>query len=75
MTFCLLVYNADITLLSDNIFIDSTHLKILFDRNIVSSNNITITGSANVLLLWPQDNDCLGTTKGPYSGLALDLGM
>ena len=33
MKYCLLVYDPTVTLLSTNIFIDSTHLKILSVRN------------------------------------------
>ena len=51
MTYCLHVYDPDIIILSINIFIDSTHFKILSIRNVASMNKISITGSLNVLLL------------------------
>ena len=53
MTFSLLIYNPAITILSDNIFIDLTHLNTLFARNDASKKKIFINDSANVLLLWP----------------------
>ena len=53
MTFSLLAYDPAITLLSDNISIDSIHLKILPARTAGSKFKISFTGSVNVLQLWP----------------------
>ena len=44
MMFCLLVCDAATTLLSDNIFMDSTHLKLPSAQNAASLNNISIIG-------------------------------
>ena len=38
-----------------------------------SKFKISFTGSANVLLQWPYNKECLGTTTGPQSGLPLNL--
>ena len=51
MTHCLLLYNLATTLLSGKIFIGSTHLKILSDRNSASMSKISINGYVKVLLL------------------------
>ena len=72
MTFSLLVYDPAITPLSDNTSTDLNHLKIRSSRAAASKYKISFTGSENVRM---KDKECLGTTKGPYSGLPLELGM
>ena len=53
VTYCLLVYDPVIILLSNNVFLDSTHRNILYAWIASLMNKISVTGYANFLLLWP----------------------